>query len=192
MTADTPPRFKIPAEWYYRMLELSGQDWLRVELIDGEVFEMPAQKNWHALGLSLAHDALRLAFGSDFWVRTQASLDLSPYSVPDPDIAVVAGPRATWHGPNNPTTAVLIVEIGDTTLAYDRGRKASLYAASGIADYWILNLVENRLEVHRQPVVDESQYFGHGFGDRLILGPTERIAPLAVPGGEIAVVDLLP
>jgi Uma2 family endonuclease len=192
MTQDTPPRFKIPRDWFYRMVEMAGHDRLRVELIDGEVFEMPPQKNWHALGVSLTQDVLTALFGPNFWVRAQASLDLSPYSVPDPDIAVVPGSIRQWIQEENPTTALLIVEVSDTTLAYDRGRKASLYAASGIADYWILNLEDRQLEVHRQPQPDASQHFGHGYGQRIVLGPTDRIAPLALPGSEVTVGDLLP
>lgn len=191
-TEELPPRFKIPRDWFYRMVEMAGQDRLRVELIDGEVFEMPPQKNWHALGVSMTQDVLAAVFGAGYWVRGQASLDLSPYSVPDPDIAVVKGSIRQWIQVENPTTALLIVEVSDTTLAYDRGRKASLYAACGIADYWILNLVDRQLEVHRQPQPDASGHFGHGYGERFVLTETERLAPLALPGSAVAVADLLP
>lgn len=192
MTPAIPKRFKIPAEWYYRLLEMSGQDWLRVELIDGEVLEMPPQKNWHALGITLTAEALEAAFGPGFWVRQQCSLDLTPYSVPDPDVAVVEGAPRQWRGPKDPTTALLIVEVSDTTLAYDRGRKASLYAASGIADYWILNLVDSQLEVYRRPIADTEQEFGHRYADISILRSGEHIAPIALPDSRVAVADLLP
>jgi Uma2 family endonuclease len=192
MTQDLPTRFKLPAEWFYRLMDMSGADRLRIELIDGEVFEMPPQKNWHAAGIALTAQALEAIFGPGYWVRQQASLDLSPFSVPDPDIAVVAGSILQWRGPKNPTTALLIVEVSDTTLAYDRGRKASLYAASAIADYWILNLEDGRLEVRRRPEPDAGQHFGWGYGDVTVLGPADRVAPIALPGGEVAVADLLP
>src|SRR5262249_25072776 len=80
----------------------------------------------------------------------QGSLDLSPWSVPDPDVAVVQGsPRNA--SPDNPTTALLLVEVSETTLAYDRSTKASLYARAGIADYWIVNLVDRQVGVLRNP-----------------------------------------
>lgn len=85
---------------------------------------MPPRKNWHALGVTLTAEALETVFGSNYWVRQQYSLDLSPHSVPDPDIAVVEGPPRQWRQAQNPKTALLIVEVSDTTLAYDRGRKS--------------------------------------------------------------------
>jgi hypothetical protein len=117
---------------------------------------------------------------------------LTPYSVPDPDLAVIPGnPRANATL-TNPTTALLIVEVSETTLSFDRHAKSSLYAKGGIADYWILNLVHRQLEVRRNPVADSSQRYGFGYADETILGPANFVTPLAAPHGRIAVGDLLP
>lgn len=187
-----PQPFLWTRDEYYRASEAGVFQGVRVQLIGGEIIEMPAQKNWHLLGIDQTQDALKLAFGPQYWIRAQGTLDLSPLSVPDPDLAVVAGSRQSHTGPNNPTTALLIVEVSDTTLSYDRNRKASLYAASGIADYWILNLVDRQLEVYRDPVADAAKPFGFRYASRTDLGPADTASPLAVPGASIAVADLLP
>ena len=179
-------------EEYYRLLDLGFFDDQRVELIEGVVVQMPAQKNYHAMSISLAHDALRAAFGPGYWVRVQASLDLSPYSVPDPDLAVVKGDPRTHKTPDNPTTALLLVEVSETTLRHDRRVKGSLYARAGIADYWIINLVDWELEVYRNPVPDSRQHFDFGYADVIALPATDHVAPLAAPQSRIAVADLLP
>lgn len=184
-------RFRFTRDDLYRLLDLGWFRDQRVELIDGEIIEMAAQKNLHAAAISLTEDALKAAFGAGYWVRVQSSLDLSPHSVPDPDLAVVTGsPRGA--SPDNPTSALLIVEVSDTTLKYDRGRKATLYAASGILDYWIVNLVDRQLEVRRRPIPDAKRRFGHRYGDRTLLKPGDTVTPLAAPQARIAVADLLP
>src|SRR5262249_43730922 len=104
-------------------------------------------------------DALRAAFGPGFWVRPLGSLDLTPISGPDPDLAVVPGSHRQ-PSLNKTTTALLIVEVSEATLAFDRHEKGSLYAQVGIADYWILNLPDQQLEVRRNPVADSAARFG--------------------------------
>ncbi|HYT91664.1 MAG TPA: Uma2 family endonuclease [Gemmataceae bacterium] len=190
---EVEPRTRLwTLEEYYRLSELGFFQDQRVELIAGEIIQMPAQKNPHSLGIGLTEDALRAAFGPNSWVRGQMSLDLSPHSVPDPDVAVVAGSKRSYAGKPVPTTALLIVEVSATTLHYDRGRKGSLYASAGIADYWILNVVDNQLEVYRDPAPDSAQPFGYGYTTRLFLEPNDVVSPLAAPNAKITVADLLP
>jgi Uma2 family endonuclease len=122
-----PRPYRWTRQEYYQMIDLGWFQDRRVELIDGEVIEMPAQKDYHGAAITLTMDALRLTFGSGYWVRNQMSLDLSPRSVPDPDLAVVPGsPRGVTAATTSPTTALLVVEVSDTTLAYDRYHKSSL------------------------------------------------------------------
>jgi len=68
----------------------------------------------------------------------------------------------------------------------------SLYAAGGIADYWIVNLVQRQLEVYRDSVADSTQMFGFRYNSRTILDPPDTVSPLAVPQASITVADLLP
>jgi Uma2 family endonuclease len=92
----------------------------------------------------------------------------------------------------HPTTAALIVEVADTSLALDRGRKASLYASAGITEYWILNLVDRQLEVLRDPGPAPQQIYGHGYAAVTTHSRGDVVSPLALPHGTVAVADLLP
>ena len=92
----------------------------------------------------------------------------------------------------NPTTALLVVEISETTLGYDRNHKAPLYAAAGITDYWIVNIPQRQLEVYRDRVADSTQLFGFRYNSRTILDPPDKVSPLAAPQASITVADLLP
>lgn len=180
------------AEEMYHLLDLGFFLEERVELIEGEIIQMAAQKNYHAMGVSLSEDALRIAFGPGFWIRVQMTLNLNPYSLPDPDLAVVQGSIRTWPIHQNPTSALLTMEVSETTLRYDRETKGSLYAVVRIADYWILNLVDRQLEVYRDPVADATKPYGMGYGSVMIFGPHDSVRPLAAPQAGIAVADLLP
>jgi Uma2 family endonuclease len=192
MQKQNRPRQFTRAE-YYRMSELGFFSDQRVELIGGEIIEMAAQSNLHGLGISLVYDALVQAFGPNFWVRDQLSLDLSPLSIPDPDLAVIPGSKRSYRGQrDNPTTALLIVEVSETTLSEDRNRKASLYAASGITDYWILNIPDKQLEIRRDLRPDATQDFGHGYATLTTLVAGDFATPLAAPSARIPVTDLLP
>ena len=133
---------------------------------------------------------LQLLFGLNFTVRPQLPLDLGQSTDPEPDIAVVSGPF-TSH-PKTPNTALLVVEISDSSLQFDLGDKASLYAAAGIADYWVVDVVNRQLHMHRDPRRDSKQRFGSSFRQVEVFGPADRVSPLAAPGGSILVADLLP
>ena len=92
----------------------------------------------------------------------------------------------------HPDSALLVVEVADTTLDYNRNKKAFLYAAGGIEDYWIVNLARRQLEVLRGPVRDRHQPFGFRYSRTTILRPGEKIAPLAKPKVTIEVKKLFP
>jgi Uma2 family endonuclease len=163
----------------------------RVELIGGRIVAMAPQYSPHFTAICLAADELRAIFATGFVVRIQGPLDVSPSSQPEPDVAVVRGTvrdYATAH----PTTAELVVEVSESTLAYDRGEKSSLYASAGIPDYWILNLVDRCLEVHRDPIPMTGQPYGHGYRTRAQYFANDTVAPLAAPSGVIRIADLLP
>ncbi len=177
---------------YFHLFDLGLFGERRVELIGGEVLEMPAQHNAHAAAITLTDRALGVAFGPAHWVRVQATLDLSPHGAPDPDLAVVPGGPRDYVTRGAPATALLVVEVSETTLAYDRNRKASLYAAAGISDYWIVNLVQRQVELYRDPVADAAQPFGFRYAQRTILDPGDHVTPLAAPQASVAVDDLLP
>jgi Uma2 family endonuclease len=187
-----PKRRRWTRKEFYRLLDLGFFRRQRVELIEGEILVMPPQKNFHAIAIALTDNSLRGTFGPGYWVRVQASLDLSPYSVPDPNLAVVTGSPRDNLSEDNPTTALLLVEVSDTTLSYDRHRKASVYARKGIEDYWIVNLVHRQLEVYRDPIADSTYRYGYRYSSRTDLAPADYVSPLVLPQAKISVADLLP
>jgi len=184
-----------PYQWsrgeYYKLGELGLFNEKRVELIEGEVIEMSPIYSPHMTSVTLAIDALRDAFGKGWVLRVQGPLSLGINSDPEPDLAVVAG-KARDFKDSHPTTAALVIEVADSTLAYDRNVKASLYAKSGIADYWIVNLKKRQVEVHRRPIIDVTAKYGYSYADKMIFTEQDSVAPLAKPKTKIAVADLLP
>ena len=156
----------------------------RVELIDGEILTVTPQGTLHATAIRLTEDALRSSFGPGFDVRAQLPIAADAHSEPEPDIAVVLGTARDYRDAH-PTTALLIVEVADATLDFDRQRKQILYARAGIPEYWIVNLIDRCVEVYRGP--GPASYRS----SRKCL-PGEIISPLAAPGAKIAVSDILP
>jgi Uma2 family endonuclease len=183
-----------PKRWskeeYYRLGELGFFREQRVELIEGRLMVHSPQKSLHAAVVDAVDDILGRLFPTGYLVRCQLPLDLGQILEPEPDVAVVAGTR--WQYLNaHPTSAVLIVEVADTTLAYDRDHKGSLYARAGVSDYWIINLVDGQLEVYRDPVPDATAPHGFRYATRTDLHAGDSVSPLALPAA-IAVADLLP
>jgi Uma2 family endonuclease len=112
-------------------------------------------------------------------------------SEPEPDVAVVSGTIREYSG-EHPARPVLAVEVSDSSLRLDRKRKGSLYARAGLADYWIVNLVERVLEIYREPVADPSAMYGWRYASGTVLGPDASGSPLAAPTASIVVHALLP
>ena len=192
MSAAAPHPRLWTREEYYKMAEVGvfrpGE---RVELIGGRIVTMSPQNSPHFTAICLAEDALRTIFGAGYAVRVQGPLDLSPSSQPEPDIAVVRGSIRDYAS-DHPTTALLVVEVSETSLTFDRGEKASLYASAGIPEYWIVNLLDRRLEVYRDPVPMPGQPYGYGYRNYTHYFAADEVATLAAPQGAIKVADLLP
>ena len=185
-----PGPYCFSRDEYYRLGEIDFFGESKVELIGGEILTVPPQSNWHANGIEALAEFFRRAFGSDHCVRVQMPLDLSPNSVPDPDVAVVAGARSTHRGRQNPSDAVLVSEVSESTLRDDRTRKMSLYAAARVPEYWIVNLVKRQVEVHRDIVSDPSQPFGSRYSSITIHQTGSQLAPIAKPNEMLDVSDL--
>lgn len=162
-----------------------------LELIAGEIIAVAPQKSLHASALTLGLRAFLPVMQGPFVIRLQLPLALGPDSQPEPDIAIVAGSERDYRQ-EHPSTAVLVVEIADSSVAFDRNRKSSLYARAGIPDYWILNLQSRLLEVYRDPAPDPDAPLGSAYRQRLSYGPDDRVSLLMIPGVEIVVRDLLP
>lgn len=145
---------------YERLIDLGAfEPGERLELLGGQLVVREPQGRPHATGIRLVARALRVVFGPDWTIEAQLPVALDDESEPEPDIAVVpGGPRDYIEShPNRPE---LVVEVALASLALDRGEKASLYARAGVADYWIINLVDDVVEVYRGPVADPHGAYG--------------------------------
>jgi Uma2 family endonuclease len=159
-----------------------------VELLDGEVVAMTPQKGPHAAVVDALREVLQDVFGAGWRIRVQLPLALGPRSEPEPDVAVVRGSRWDFVT-DHPDRADLVVEVADSTLGKDRLRKAPLYAAAGIPEYWIIDLEGRAVEVYRTPTTqgDQARY---SHVTRLVPGDTVR--PLAKPEAAVAVDEFFP
>jgi Uma2 family endonuclease len=143
---------------YYRMADagiIVGED--RVELIDGEILTMNPIGTPHALCvMQLTHLFVTAVTGRG-WVSVQSSIQLNNYTEPEPDI-VLLKPGTTRKTTERISAkdALLVVEVADTSLAFDRKIKVPRYAAAGIPETWIVNLNDTELLVFRNP--SESGY----------------------------------
>lgn len=164
----------------------------RLELIEGAIVEKVTPQNTpHATAIRASEEALRLAFPTGHDVRVQLPLALGDLSEPEPDVAVVTGTFRDYARAH-PRGAVLVVEVADTTLAYDRVTKGSLYARAGVPEYWLVNVPDRVLEVHRDPSAMEEQPLGHHYRSITRHLPGESVCPVHAPASPVPVEDLLP
>jgi len=132
---------------YQRMAKLGLFENKRVELLNGRILDMPPQDETHVTAVSNLLEFLAENLKSHR-VRCQAPVSPDDYSEPEPDFAVV--PRPTKVKKDHPATALLIIEVSNTTLARDRA-KAAIYAAAGVKEYWIVNLRGRTIEQYTSP-----------------------------------------
>lgn len=160
---------------------------VELELIEGELIEKVGENAPHASAIRLSRAALELAFfGSTAFVSEQHPIVLETTSMPEPDIAIVRGTLRDFDDRHpGPADILLLLEVSNTTLAYDRAEKGLFYARMGIAEYWILNLVQRQLEVYSRP--QNGQYYS-----MRIYGEADSVSPICLPGASLSVSDMLP
>jgi Uma2 family endonuclease len=162
-----------------------------IELLDGLLLVKEPQHSLHRTAVLLVASALVQAFGAGWFVQSQSPIILDDRSEPEPDVCVIRGsPRDYVQA--HPSRPALVVEVAQSGLALARGRKAAAYARAQIADYWILDLIERRLEVHREPARrgPAHRHWGYASIDTLLAGAT--VTPLPAPTATVRVADLLP
>lgn len=158
----------------------------RVELVEGVLVAMPPQNEPHAAGVFRLQYALQRAVGRRALVRIQLPFHAGSHSVPEPDALVVVGAIEDYDE-HHPTTGLLVVEVADSSLGFDRLTKRAVYAAAGIPEFWIVNLVSDCVEVRRDPDPATRRYRQVTVARR---DATLTIA--ALPRSRVRVADLLP
>jgi Uma2 family endonuclease len=173
-----------------RMLEQTGLwECESLELIEGDLIDKMGKKRPHVNVTILLMKWLVGVFGA-LQVTQEAPIDVlpedNPTSEPQPDLAVIAQPCLVYEDANpGPSDVRLIVEISDTTLAFDLRIKLRLYARAGIEEYWVVDVVGRRIVVHRSP--RDGVY-----GDVASYRSGESIEPLSAPGRRFSVDDAFP
>ena len=176
---------------YHRLGEFGVFDGEPLELIGGQLIVAEPKGPYHAGGVGMIAEVVRAALPSGWIVRCQDPIALDDESEPEPDLAVVPGTHMDYLA-GHPRRPALVIEVADSSLAFDRRRKGSLYARGGIRDYWIVNLVDRVLEVYRDPAADPSAVYGWHYRSVERFTPPDHLALLALPTVRIAVADLLP
>ena len=130
----------------------------RVELVCGEIIQISPIGERHAACVGFLTQLITLRLRRNALVWAQNPILLDDYSEPQPDIAVLK-PRADFYRKSKPTPedVLVVIEVSDSTLEYDRKVKVPLYAAAGIPEAWLVNLPEERIEVYSDPSGDEYQ-----------------------------------
>jgi Uma2 family endonuclease len=153
----------------------------RFELIGGELLQKMTQNRPHARCVMRSTSVVEATLPEGFHIQQQMPIILAEDGEPEPDIAVIRGQQDDY--PDHPTQddVVLLIEVSESTLNLDRGRKAAYYAQAGIADYWIVNLVDHCLEVRRNPVPAPDTTFGFTYSSRQTYREGESVSPLFLP-----------
>jgi Uma2 family endonuclease len=171
---------------YYRMAAagvLSEDD--RVELIEGEIIEMSPIGSRHAACVGRLSKFLERLAGDYAIVWAQNPVQINDYSEPLLDVALLK-PRSDFYaqGKPQPADVLLIIEVADSSVEYDRQIKVPLYARAGIPEMWIVNLPKDAVEVYTQPL-------GEAYRDIRLVKRGESLTAKAIPGLMIAVDDVL-
>lgn len=153
----------------------------RIELIDGALRHMSPIGPPHTSTVDRLTELLVLALVGRARVRVQGSFAASELSEPEPDLCIL--PRGDYDAAH-PSEAHLIIEVADSSLRYDRDEKAKLYAACGVPEYWVVNLVDRVVEVHRDPTAG-------GYRSVTTVPKGASLQLLAFPEVELAVDDFV-
>jgi len=149
-----PDRHRLDVDAYYKMAETGIlPQKTRCELIDGEIFDLNAMGSPHAaLTNRLARHFARALSDETALVNVQSPLRLDAFNEPEPDLMLLR-PRADFYSQSHPSAGdvLLLIEVSDSSLAHDRGRKLALYAKFGVPEVWIIDIAGKKIEVFREP-----------------------------------------
>ncbi len=181
-----PMRRRFTVDEYFALAEagiLRKEE--RVELIDGEIIFMSPINDPHRQSVNWGVRLLTIFLGDRAMVQVQATIRLDDATAPEPDIAVIRLRSINDLATVTPEEIYFLVEVADSSLTFDRDTKLPRYAAAGIPEVWIVNLVNRQVEAHSNPVDGV-------YRDALIVHPGATISPQAFPDVTLAVNDFLP
>lgn len=178
------PQHRLSADDYHKMGEAGIFDHAdRVELIEGRLIDMAPIGSDHAGKVIRFTALLSAALAGRALVSTQNPIRLGGDSEPQPDFTVLRH-RSDFYETSHPEPqdVLLIVEVADTSVRYDREVKIPLYARHGIPEVWLLDLHNTRLEIYRQPGTE-------GYGEVLYPADNEAVAPVLLPDAVLPITD---
>ena len=178
---------KFTVAEYFRMGEAGIlQPKERVELIEGDILVMGPMGHPHFSGIMRHNRVFRQFPVERFAILVQAPLPLDEHSAPEPDLALLKYREDDYAGGlPGPSDVLLVIEVADSSLDYDRDVKSHLYGRAGIPETWVLNLPGDCIERFTEPGPE-------GYAQHTVLRRGEKVTPVALPDIELAVADLLP
>ena len=185
-TVPAPTKHRFSVKEYYRMAETGVlRPDARVELLNGEIIDMSPIGSFHG-GVTNYLNEIFTAASKRRWVTAvQNPVQLDEYSEPQPDL-VLLKPTPDFYRRRHPQPAdvFLLIEVSDSSLTTDREAKLPAYGRAGVAEVWIVNLVDQVIEVYREP------HFT-GYGSKTILRPGDQAKPQGFPDVTVDVAELL-
>ena len=186
MAVPTLVRHLFTVDDYHRMVEsgILNED-SRVELIEGEIVDMPPIGPWHMSAVDILNERFVQALAGRAITRVQSSVRLGQRLEPQPDLALLRHrPDFYRQSDAGPEDVLLLVEVADTTLSYDRDVKLQLYARYGISEVWLVDLNGHLIIVGRTPGP-------HGYQDVSEVRGADRVSPLAFPDLSLTVDEIV-
>lgn len=179
----TRHRFTVE-DWHQMIAAGLFRDDHRLELLEGEIFEMTPIGPPHTSVVDRLNRLWMTRLGSRAIVRVQGPVLAGPVSEPEPDVALLRERPDFYREQHpHPHDVLLVIEVADTSLAYDRA-KLRIYAAAGMAEVWIVDLQNERVEIYRAPGAA-------GYADERVLRRGDRGACLAFPAVIVTVDEIL-
>lgn len=164
---------------------------IKTMLIDGEIHTMPLPEPPHTTSFKLFEEYLKSIPMAGYHYRGQSAFDIGTRNDPGPDFAIVPGGiRDYTH--QHPTTAPWVIEISDSTLFFDTTTKAELYATANVSEYWVVDLVNRRLIIYRNPEPLPAGLGATAYRTHLTFDENDSVASLLAPASLIQVADFLP
>ena len=184
---DKPQRRRLTVDDFANMCAagiLTADD--RVELIDGELVEMPPMGPEHTGIVNELANVLPARLGETASLRVQSSVQLTRHTLPEPDLAVVVrDPRLYLQRHPQPSDILIVIEVADSSLSYDREEKMPRYAAAGIPEAWLIDVNAKTITVYTEPR-------STGYRNTLTLAWTEEVVARAIEGLSLVFEDILP